>query len=50
MAGSRWVARWRVKGKRISKYFSVDKYGYRAARTLAMMVHKANVRARAKRA
>ena len=46
----RWVARWRVNGKRISRYFSVEKYGYRAARTLAMMVHKANAPPTAKRA
>jgi hypothetical protein len=42
------VVRWRLKGKRISRCFSVDKHGYRAARTLAMMVNKANTRARAK--
>jgi hypothetical protein len=39
----RWVASWRAKGKRVKRYFSVLKHGYRRARALA-------IRARAKRA
>ena len=42
--GSRWAARWRVNGRRISKYFSVEKYGYADARRLAALALKANAK------
>ena len=38
----RWVARWRVDGKRVQRYFSVAKYGYKGARARAIMARTAN--------
>lgn len=38
----RWVARWRVDGKRVQQYFSVAKYGYKGARARAIMARTAN--------